>query len=150
MLKIIRTRVSKPEIASLLQLDIVAEPKHHWEGVLAGGYGSAEKGRVEVKAFLRFQADMIDGEGASHTFPSRLNGAPCTFAVTGRISAFGDVAFEVWFDDQECGRIPFTCTGQIAADWRTISGDWSCACFYGDACGCDGGGGTFELRRVDP
>ena len=60
------------------------------------------------------------------------------------------VQLSIWFDGTELANFPIECDGVIDPDERLILGAWKTPCVEPDTCGCDGGGGSYKLHRIDP
>jgi hypothetical protein len=139
-------RTMDPGLRDLLELEVETAPEHRWEGRLSGEQGAARTHSVFVTARIAIRPAMLAGEGTAPEFPRSR--APGVFSLTGSASSAA-VRFSLWFADAEIGRTPFDFDGTLDADERNMRGAWSFDCFYPDACGCGGGGGTFHLWRVD-
>lgn len=122
--------------------------EHHWEGEYFGHHGSASGSTVAVKARLAFHGEVIDGAGRLIDGLNDVLDGKYGFDVDATRVA-DVVELHLWFEAEVLARAPFVCTGLLTGDGREISGDWTVGCFDPDTCGCDGGGGTFRLKRID-
>ena len=137
-----------PHLARLLDRVPELGHEHHWEGEFTGVHGAASDCEIRVKASIAFHGDLLEGAGRLAYPPAGMPGFDDAFTVSGTIGA-ETVDFQLWFTAVELGREPIVSSGVLGADGREMSGDWSFQCFNSATCGCDGGGGTFRLRRVD-
>lgn len=130
----------------LLQQKIEIAPERTWEGKMLGVSGSSRRANIGLKASLGFHGGLVEGRGRTPDFPSRTpNGSG--FEVTGTVFN-GAVQFDVWFDAPIARRTPFVCTGTINDDMTVIEARFSVDCFSPNTCGCGGGTGTLQLKRV--
>jgi hypothetical protein len=92
-------------------------------------------------------ATVIEGQARGVDFPYQRRESK-EFAVIGSINAcLAD--FELHSEGAMLRTTPFVCSGEISKDERRISGIFSLGCFSGFACGCGGGTGSFDLRRIN-
>ena len=122
--------------------------EHNWEGELAGARGAAKGCAIRVKARIGFYGDMTEGVGRAVNFPADMAASDAEFTLSGTLD-LDAVAFQIWFAGAPFGHQPFACAGVLGSDGREMTGDWSVGCLFPDACDCDGGGGTFHLKRID-
>jgi hypothetical protein len=120
--------------------------EHNWEGAFSGTTGAAKDCTIRVKAALGFHGDVLEGAGRFVDFPPV--DADNTFEVSGTVGP-ALVYFELWFTAAVVARVPFVASGSLHSGGRELTGDWTVVCFDSDACGIDGGGGTFHLKRID-
>lgn len=135
-------------VGRLLDRVPTLDHEHHWEGEFKGSHGAAEGSTIAIKARLAFRGELIDGNGRIVDGMSEKLDGPDSFTVGGTLD--GDVVdLLLWFDAPLLGRSPFVGSGLLTSDAREIDGDWTVGCFNPATCGCDGGGGTFRLKRID-
>ena len=137
-----------PRLVRLLRTVPALGYEHNWEGAFEGARGAAAGCTLRVKAQIAFHGDLIEGAGRFVDFRSGGAAGDDGFALTGTATP-GAVSLELWFSAAEARRVPLAATGIIGCNGREMSGDWAVACFNPDTCGCDGGGGTFHLKRID-
>jgi hypothetical protein len=135
-----------PALGQLLKRSPRLSPEHHWEGEFAGAHGSTKSCTLRIKAQIAFRGELVEGKGRCVNMPADTFGDD-TFTLSGTLGA-GGLSFHVDFAVAPIGTVPVVADGALSADERTMTGDWSIACIFPDTCDCQGGGGTFELRRV--
>lgn len=123
-------------------------PDHHWQGKLKGTHGASNGSSLRISAQLGFHGSLLEGTGHFTNGPKDDPSWDDKVALAGT-GHDGVIDFQVWFSAQAFRSTPFACSGQLSADEREMTGIWSFACFSPAICGCEGGGGTFELRRID-
>ncbi len=137
-----------PALHFLLEptLDLARAP--HWEGELTGTQGAPKGCVMRLEAQIDFNRHSIEGVGRAVNFPSDVPSSHAELTLSGSCS-LETVMFEIWFSGTPYGHQPFCGAGTLGNDGREMSGDWSVACLTPDSCGCNGGGGTFRLKRID-
>jgi hypothetical protein len=144
--KLLTTLLRRPPSRKrILEPAIDIERAPNWEGELDGSFGAPEGATIRIKAHIGFDYQMIEGEGRAVNLPAK--GYADGFALSGVLTESA-VALQIWFNGEPFGRQPFLCTGDLSEDGRAMAGDWSVACQNPDSCNCQGGGGTFRLKRV--
>lgn len=138
--------IADPRLAALLAEAPRIGPDHHWQGELKGKHGACKGSSLRISAHIAFHGTLVEGRGSFTNAPEASWDDRIALAGTGNAGA---VDFQVWFSAQAFRSSPFACLGQLSLDQREMTGSWSFACFNPDTCGCEGGGGIFELRRID-
>ena len=122
----------------------VPEREYRWEGFLKGETGPARRARFEIGCRLSFLAGRVIGSGASPEYPYDTDHAGRQFTLNGE--RIGDqLTLALQFSAGSVSESAFHLNGQIDADERFISGNWTWQC---PTCTCGGATGHFELRRI--
>lgn len=144
----IREGQANDRVAELLDRLPQRGPEHSWEGALQGVYGSAGSGKIEFKATIAFHGELIEGTGRVSRLAQARPEWDDSLVLSGSRRE-GAVNFDIWLTASAFGRSAFSTVGQLSADGREMTGDWSVGCFDPAACGCKGGGGTYRMTRID-
>lgn len=142
---IIRKPMRRAEVMDKLGLDLDPKPRGAWTGKLVGASGSAADREVAIDVEMRLVSGLVEGEGRSPNFPKPQPNS--RFALDGSVAG-RKVEMALWFEAERVSHIPFLLTGEVDAEARCITGDWTCACFQPESCACGGSRGTFRLVRV--
>lgn len=138
--------LADPRLSALLSDAPRIGPDRHWQGEFEGTRGACKGSSLHISAHIAFHGTLLEGNGRFTNPPEPSWDDRIALAGTGYAGA---VDFQVWFSAQAFRPSPFACSGRLSVDEREMTGTWSFACFNPDSCGCNGGGGTFELRRID-
>ncbi len=118
-------------------------PDEEWEGRFRGTGGNARGLGFHFRARLGFSGGVVTGKGRCLDLRKGDDG----MAFEGS-AGHGTADLLVWFEDPRYSRNPLSCTGRMAGDGGAIAGEFTLGCFEPSGCGCSGGSGTFEMRRV--
>ncbi len=123
-------------------------PDHHWEGEFTGIAGSPKGSVIRIKARIAFHGPLLEGQGRCINWPASELAGQDGLSISGTVGA-ESLDFQLWFLAADLSRAAIRGCGVLGAQGHAMTGDWSIGCFNPDSCGCDGGSGTFHLRRVD-
>lgn len=141
-------RQGDARIAALLERLPRSEPEHSWEGVLQGATGSTTGHTIEFRATLAFHGGLIEGTGRVAALARSRPDWDDSLVLSGA-SRDGEVSFSIWLAASAFKQSAFSTTGHLSVDGGEMTGDWSVGCFDPVGCGCQGGGGTFRMKRID-
>ncbi len=127
-----------------LKLDTAPHPEQHWEGCFDYD-DDGDPEQFHIIAHLRFGGGLFEGAGKVAAKGSEES---LDVALSGETNG-QDVSFAMWISEEEVRFQHFSCTGTMSADETAMDGDHSYPCWDPENCGCEGGSGTFEMRRVE-
>jgi hypothetical protein len=128
-----------------LWLDLAPGPRGVWEGSFLHT-SSASNDAYFLRAAIGMAGEALEGEGrlSLNARDGRLVEVDLSGAVEGR-----EITFAVWIRAETQPK-PFTCTATLDYRANLMRGTWRHPCYKAGhtRCGCEGGGGIFELRRI--
>lgn len=143
-----RDRRTGAALDTLLERLPALGPEHTWEGSLIGATGNAAKSNIGIRAVLRFAHGLVEGTGRVSGLAQTRPTWDDSLEISGTRDG-GVVHLQIWFAAAAFARSSFVLSGELSTDERQISGTWVVGCFDPPGCGCQGGGGTFRLDRVE-
>lgn len=131
------------DFAAAFGIDLAPQPHTLWEGAFVHTTSSPNESYY-LRAAIGMNGGALQGEGYLSPDPADIHSIEADIAgsVDGR-----NISFAVWVRTEHRSE-PFTCTATIDAQADVIRGTWRHPCYRGEGCNCEGGGGTFELRRI--